>query len=116
MYITLNELISVVQDGEYYYPDNIHVVKFDRGNNAIIIQNKYTNETILQDSFDLKSTIDMASNTISSYKDGNYYKYICPFCKHEHIITDEHATYQYFKNNVNLQDTCEQCQSTLYIN
>lgn len=48
-------------------------------------------------------------------KQNNNFYYMCPFCYEEHIITDEYYSYHIFMKNIDIQEQCQNCNSTLFL-
>lgn len=60
--------------------------------------------------------INLRNNENTCYVkcDNNFY-YECPFCHEEHIITSEDYSYHIFIKNIDIQEQCKNCGSTLFL-
>ena len=65
--------------------------------------------------FESENNCDYGYDIIAEKK-GENFEYICPQCGFIHTITEENYSYNMFKNGQAVQETCDNCCSTLFIN
>lgn len=64
----------------------------------------------------MKSEISLRNKENTCYvKCGDNFYYECPFCHEEHIVTNENYSYHIFEKNIEIQEICENCGSTLFL-